>query len=136
MVDRAKSCGYENVGFIFDRGYFSRENIKYCDDNSYAFMIMARGNAKFVSRIVEEQMTGLKLMRASLFQKDRKNYTVPSAIRMLESLEISKLPDGKYHQMYALTKRQKAILGVYGITPAEYQKSVGKINSELSIISG
>lgn len=310
MVDRAKSFGYENIGFIFDRGYFSRGNIKYCDDNNYALIIMAKGNAKFVSGIVEEQMTGLKLMRAPLYlsehevfgitvkepifegdkkrwvhvyydgarangetvaylsqlkktdeelqkkldqklnrredlrayekiytlkfdengyfkeftrkkkaiqnhldhlgffviitseemtasealtkyrhrdsieklfradkaflgmnalrvgtdaaletkallsfiaiivrndmfsrlkplyQKDRKKYTVPSAIRILQSLKINKLPDGKYHQMYALTKRQKAILGVYGITPAEYRKSVGKINSELSKISG
>lgn len=76
MVDRAKSCGYENVGFIFDRGYFSREKIKYCDDNSYAFMIMAKGNTKFVSRIVEEQMTGLKLMWAPLYLSEHEVFGI------------------------------------------------------------
>jgi hypothetical protein len=86
----------------------------------------------FIAIIVRNDMfSRLKL----LYQKDRKNYTVPSAIRILQSLKINKLPDGKYHQMYALTKRQKAIFGVYGITPSEYQKAVEKMNAKLSKIS-
>lgn len=29
MLDKAMAYGYKNAGFILDRGYFSRENIKY-----------------------------------------------------------------------------------------------------------
>lgn len=33
--------GYNNIGFIQDRGYFSKENLKFMDDNGFAFVIMA-----------------------------------------------------------------------------------------------
>ena len=29
MLEKAKGYGYKKVGFILDRGYFSRENIEY-----------------------------------------------------------------------------------------------------------
>lgn len=32
MLDKAMAYGYKNAGFILDRGYFSRENIKYGED--------------------------------------------------------------------------------------------------------
>ena len=48
MVDRAKRYGYNNVGFILDRGYFSKENIKYMDENGYSFIMMAKGNSIFI----------------------------------------------------------------------------------------
>ena len=31
MLDKAAAYGYKNAGFILDRGYFSRENIRYMD---------------------------------------------------------------------------------------------------------
>ena len=35
MLDKAKAYGYKNTGFILDRGYFSRENIRYMDKYGY-----------------------------------------------------------------------------------------------------
>lgn len=55
MLEKAKSYGYENVGFILDRGYFSRENIKYMDKLGYDFIIMMRGSKSFVSEIVKKE---------------------------------------------------------------------------------
>lgn len=43
MLDKAKAYGYKNAGFILDRGYFSRENIKYMDKCGYDFVIMIKG---------------------------------------------------------------------------------------------
>ena len=51
---KAKSYGYENVGFILDRGYFSKENIEFMDDNGYDFVIMVKGMKSFVSEVILE----------------------------------------------------------------------------------
>ncbi len=42
MLDKAMAYGYKNAGFILDRGYFSRENIKYMDKCGYDFVIMVK----------------------------------------------------------------------------------------------
>ena len=308
MVDRAKNYGYHCVGFILDRGYFSAHNIKYFDKNGYEFILMAKGNAKFVQAAIEEVSLKLKLsseeyylpehevfgmtvkqklypadtkkryihvyydgaraygetvaylsrmkrsdeelekrlnrklvksqelssyekcynlkfddngyflsytrkksviqkcldrlgffviitskeMTASealnqyrhrdsieklfrvdksylgmdalrvytdeslesktmlsfiaiiirndmfrrlkpLYAKDRKNYTVPAAIRELNKLSVSVGADGHYRQFYALTRKQKAVLSAYDITPSEYSAQVKRICSKLPV---
>ncbi|MCH3916636.1 MAG: transposase [Spirochaetia bacterium] len=52
MVDKARGLGYRNLGFILDRGYFSKANIEYLDRYGYSFIIMAKGRKKLVSSIV------------------------------------------------------------------------------------
>lgn len=60
MVDRAKYYGCENIGFILDRGYFSIENIKYFERNGYDYILMTKGNSKFVQEAVKECIGSLK----------------------------------------------------------------------------
>jgi transposase len=52
MLGKAKAYGYKNVGFILDRGYFGRENIEFMDANGYDFIIMVKGMASFVNKLV------------------------------------------------------------------------------------
>ena len=54
MVDKVNEYGYKNIGFILDRGYFSKDNIKYMESNGYAFIIMVKGNKDLVSSLVME----------------------------------------------------------------------------------
>lgn len=54
MVDKAVGYGYRNVGFVLDRGYFSRGNLNYLDENRMPFVIMAKGNANFINGFVKE----------------------------------------------------------------------------------
>ena len=54
MIEKAKSFGYKNVGFILDRGYFCKENIRYMDENRYSFVIMMKGMKSLVKEIVKE----------------------------------------------------------------------------------
>ena len=49
MVDKVKGYGYKNIGFILDRGYFSKENLRYMDSNGFAFIIMVKGIKEFIS---------------------------------------------------------------------------------------
>ena len=55
MVDKVIEYGYKKIGFILDRGYFSKENITYIDANDYSFIIMCKGCKSLVSSIVMEQ---------------------------------------------------------------------------------
>lgn len=54
MIGKAQSFGYRHVGFILDRGYFCRENIRYMDKNGYSFIIMMKGMKPLVKELVKE----------------------------------------------------------------------------------
>lgn len=62
-ADKAEGYGYKNIGFILDRGYFSKGNLRYLDEKSMPFIIMAKGNAKFINRFVKKA--------AGTFETDR-----------------------------------------------------------------
>ena len=44
-VDKAKGYGYKKIGFVLDRGYFSKENVYYLEENEYGFVMMLKGKA-------------------------------------------------------------------------------------------
>ena len=54
MLNKAVSYGYKNAVFILDKGYFSRENIRYMDHLGYDFVIMVKGMKSFVNDKIRE----------------------------------------------------------------------------------
>lgn len=48
MIVKMKGYGYSNIGFILDRGYFSKANRKFMDDNGFAFIIMVKAMKSFI----------------------------------------------------------------------------------------
>ena len=54
MLEKVKGYGYRQVGFILDRGYFSKENIRYMDKCGYEFIIMMKGMKQLASEIVRK----------------------------------------------------------------------------------
>lgn len=54
MIDKAQGYGYRNIGFMLDRGYFSKKNLAYMDQNGYSFLIMVKGMKDFIRGIIEE----------------------------------------------------------------------------------
>ena len=52
MLDRAYAYGYRKIGFILDRGYFSRQNIEYMDQYGYDFVMMLKGRARLVNELI------------------------------------------------------------------------------------
>ena len=54
MIDKAHGYGYRNIGFILDRGYFSKKNLAYMDQNGYSFLIMVNGVKDFIRDIIGE----------------------------------------------------------------------------------
>lgn len=54
MLDKAQAYGYKKVGFILDRGYFSKKNIESMDQCGYSFVIMVKGMASFIRQLITE----------------------------------------------------------------------------------
>lgn len=87
MLDKAQGYGYKKVGFILDRGYFSKQNIEHMDSCGYSFVIMVKGMADLVSEMILRNkgsfenkrscdMDGFgvygKTVKGKLFESDRK----------------------------------------------------------------
>lgn len=64
MVDKVGQYNYKNVGFILDRGYFSKENIQYMEANGHSFVIMVKGQKELVSSIIREHRNSFETDRS------------------------------------------------------------------------
>lgn len=54
VIGKAAGYGYKKIGFILDRGYFSRGNINCMDKYGYHFVIMVKGMNKLVNSLILE----------------------------------------------------------------------------------
>ena len=66
MIDKAHGYGYRNIGFILDRGYFSKANLKYMEKNGYSFLIMVKGMKDFIREIVIENQGSFENSRENI----------------------------------------------------------------------
>ena len=64
MLDKAQGYGYKRVGFILDRGYFSKANIDYMDSCGYSFVIMVKGMSELVDSLMMEHKGSFESKRA------------------------------------------------------------------------
>lgn len=65
MLDKAEGYGYKHIGFILDRGYFSKANIHYMDSKGYEFVIMVKGMKKLVRQVVMDVQGTFEQSRAA-----------------------------------------------------------------------
>ena len=87
-VNKITSYGYKNIGFILDRGYYSKTNIDYLRDNEYSFILMIKDNNTFLKAFKMEMKDKIKLdyssfieayqvygstIKAKLFKNDKKS---------------------------------------------------------------
>ena len=99
-LEKAGGYGYKNVGFILDRGYFSKENIHYMDKCGYEFVIMMKGMKELVKSLVLEVK--------GTFEEDRRysirDYKV-SGITVKKQLYPSDEKERYFHIFYNDRKR-------------------------------
>ena len=69
MVDKAHGYGYRNIGFILDRGYFSRKNLAYMEQNGYSFLIMVKGMKEFIRGIILQKQGSFENKRARYIER-------------------------------------------------------------------
>lgn len=53
MVDKALGYGYKDIGFILDRGYFSKGNIHHMDQAHYSWIIMMKGMKPLAREVIK-----------------------------------------------------------------------------------
>lgn len=44
MIEKADDYGYKNIGFIIDKGYYSKTNIEYLEKHKYDYIMMIKNN--------------------------------------------------------------------------------------------
>ena len=71
MVDKVREYKYKQIGFVLDRGYFSKDNIRYMEENGFSFIIMVKGCRKLVSRLVAEHRNTFETDRDCLVRAYR-----------------------------------------------------------------
>lgn len=69
MIDKAHGYGYRNIGFILDRGYFSKGNLEYMEKNGYSFLIMVKGMKAFIHEIVIENQGSFENSRGKYIDR-------------------------------------------------------------------
>lgn len=73
VLQKVHGYGYENIGFILDRGYFCKDNIQYMDTCKYDFVMMVKGRASFINQLVLKYKGEFETKRAC-FIKEYQTY--------------------------------------------------------------
>ena len=160
LLGKAKAYGYRNSGFLLDRGYLGKGNIRYMDENGFDFLIFVKRLKKLVSALVianqgtfEKNSTcyvrsndvyaktvaliircrfhrALRDAKASM--QNRQNYmTVPAAMKELEKIELIRQFDGVYRLDHAVTARQKALLQAFDADEDFIRGKAEKLSEDL-----
>lgn len=99
-LQKVDGLGYKRIGFILDRGYFSKENIHEMDRMGYDFIIMMKGKKALVSDLVMEVK--------GIFEEDRRcsirDYKV-SGTTVKRQLYPSDEKERYFHIYYNESKR-------------------------------
>lgn len=104
VIEKFQGYGYKNIGFVLDRGYFSKDNIKYMESCNYDYVIMVKGKASFVHQLIMDHKGEFELKR-SCFIKEYLTYG--TTIRA--KLYIDDEQDSYFH-LYHKTSKENAEL--------------------------
>lgn len=99
VLDKVTGYGYKKIGFILDRGYFSKGNIEFMDKCGYSFIIMVKGMASLVNQLVLEQKGTFEKKRANHISEYRV-YGITVKRKLYDTDE----KDRYFHVYYSLNK--------------------------------
>lgn len=71
MLDKAMGYGYRKIGFILDRGYFSKANLDYMDHCGYDFVVMVKGMSTLVNELILENKGKFEDKRACSIRRHK-----------------------------------------------------------------
>lgn len=69
MLEKANGYGYKNAGFILDRGYFSKANLRFMDKNGYDFVIMVKGMKSLIRDLILEKRGSFEEVRSNCIRQ-------------------------------------------------------------------
>ena len=109
--------------FCFDKTFLGSNSYRIHSDAA----LRGKMFIEFIALILRSRMYSLLKDELLNQGKSCKYLNVPAAIRELEKIRISRAPNGSYRLLYGLTKAQKQILSVFGISVQEL------INSSINV---
>lgn len=99
MLEKAKGYGYKHVSFILDRGYFSKENIRFMDKSGFDFVILMKGMKDTAARVIRSVKGSFEEDRAKSIRK----YHV-YGVTVKDKLYASDDRDRYFHVFYSSYK--------------------------------
>lgn len=138
MVDQLREYGYEDIGVVIDRGYYSKKNIDYLEKNGYSYLLMIKTNNVTIQKLIKENRYVLpndryfieghdvygKTIKEKLFETDKRKSHIHlyfdsvkaaneammlSTTRIMYSRELEE-HIAKHHKTEELKKYQKMFL--------------------------
>jgi len=133
MVEKARSYGYSHVGFILDRGYFSKKNIRYFDRNGYEFLLMIKQDSKLVKDMIKDA-------RLPLLTKNRYYLAEHGVYGMTKEGLIGESPAVRYFHIYydnvrASEERNRFLDGILEKEKQLIKKTDRKFRKEEELIA-
>ena len=102
VIEKFQGYGYKNIGFVLDRGYFSKDNIKYMESCNYDYVIMGKGKASFVHQLITDHKGEFELKR-SCFIKEYLTYGTTIRAKLYTDDE-----QDSYFHLYHKTSKENA----------------------------
>ena len=106
--------------FLADKTFLDADVVRGHTDENIESRQMLSFLALIIRNAIFKQTKVLK-------QNDRKTYTVPSILREMEKIIITKDGKGQYHLRYALTNTQKTILNQFDIKEKDLKQLAAEI---------
>ena len=114
--------------FCFDKTFLGSNSYRIHSDAA----LRGKMFIEFIALILRSRMYSLLKDELLNQGKSCKYLNVPAAIRELEKIRISRAPNGSYRLLYGLTKAQKQILSVFGISVQELIDSSINVSKTLA----
>ncbi len=102
MANEAISYGYKDIGFILDRGYYSKSNINYLEDRGYSYIMMIKDNNNFVKLLKQDMKTLINTNNINLYIADYSIYGKTYKSKLFES-------DSKQKYIHVYFDEQQAV---------------------------
>ena len=102
VLEKVQGYGYKHIGFILDRGYFSRDNLEYMDRCKYDFVIMVKGKASFINGLIMEHKGEFETNRSCSI-KEYRTY----GMTICDKLYVDDTKD-RYFHLYHKVSRESA----------------------------
>lgn len=104
VIQKFQGYGYKNIGFVLDRGYFSKDNIEYMKSCQYDYVIMVKGKASFVHQLIMDHKGEFELKR-SCFIKEYLTYGTTITAKLYADDD-----QDSYFHLYHRSSRENAEL--------------------------
>ena len=132
IKDSAKKLttyGYKNIGFILDRGYYSKTNIDCIRDKEYSFILMIKDNSTFLKAFKTEMKNSIQIDYSS-FIENHQVYGITIKGKLYKSDKKAVYVHLYYDEQRASTERTNLLINIKKIEEEINNRITNKDNKK------